>query len=151
MTTIGSKVEKVWSHGQRLRTLIVDDSSLARETLSHFLEASDEYDLVGTGCDGQEGVELTAMLRPDLVLMDVRMPVLNGWDATGRIKLRPGAPVVVLVSTEDSAAYREAARRSGADGFVAKKDIGTELAPLLHGLFHPAQERPPASREETVA
>ena len=157
MTSVLSRVEKDF-RGRSIRVLVVDDAPAMREVLSAFVQASAELELVGCAHDGQEGVELEARLHPDLVLMDVQMPVLNGLDATRLIKQQPEAPLVVILSMDDRAANRAAARAVGADAFVGKEHLHTELRPLLRRLCGPpegeswiAPEPPPGEEDEAPA
>src|SRR5690606_7313376 len=84
---------------------------------------------------GQDALEEVARLRPDLVLMDVAMPGLNGLCATGRIKAQADAPRVVIVTLHDSLEDRAAALAAHADGFVAKAQFCQQLGPLISRLF----------------
>lgn len=120
--------------GRMIRILVVDDSPAARKGMLRFLVGCDGLELVGIAHDGQEGVELASLLHPDLVLMDKRMPVMNGLDATRQIKRQAGAPVVVMVSVDDGPDERAAAQDAGVDAFVAKWAIATELPKLLNGM-----------------
>ena len=76
--------------------------------------------MVGIAETGLEAVDRVAELRPDLVMMDIRMPEMDGLEATRRIKGREDAPVVIMFTLEDSEGARAAAKRAGADDFVAK-------------------------------
>ena len=140
MIQVWPRAKHRWGRRERLRTLIVDDSPIALETMALFMECHAGYKLVGMGHNGQEGVELATSLHPDLVLMDLQMPVMNGLDAARLIKQQADAPVVVLVSIEEGMAYRAAAQTMGADGFVGKMAIATELPELLERLFHSKAE-----------
>src|SRR5438105_3576362 len=80
-------------------------------------------------------LEQVAMLNPDLVLMDLAMPGMNGLETTRQIKARPAAPRVVIMTLYDVAEYRAAARDATADGFIAKSSIRSQLLPLLASLF----------------
>jgi DNA-binding NarL/FixJ family response regulator len=104
------------------RLLVVDDQALVRTGFRMILEAEPDLDVVGEAADGLEAVDLTAQLRPDVVLMDIRMPNLDGVEATRRIA-GPGVidPVKVLIlTTFDLDEYVFAAVRAGASGFLLK-------------------------------
>jgi DNA-binding NarL/FixJ family response regulator len=88
--------------------------------LECFLEEQEGFEVVAVAETGLEAVERVAEVTPDLVVMDVRMPGMDGLEATGRIKAREGSPVVIIITLEDNAGARAAAKAAGADGFVAK-------------------------------
>ncbi len=107
---------------RRIRTVIVDDSEYFVERVGLFLEDLAGFEVVGVAETGAEGVRRVSRLKPDLVLMDVRMPGMDGLEATARIKARGRAPVVIILTLDDSAEARAAATAAGADDFVAKRE-----------------------------
>jgi DNA-binding NarL/FixJ family response regulator len=111
-----------------LRVLVVDDQELIRSGFSMLLDAYPDLEVVGTASDGAEAVRAAAELRPDVVLMDVRMPVLDGIQATRRIvEDRPDTKVLVL-TTFDLDEHVYDALRAGASGFLLKDVPAAELA-----------------------
>jgi len=107
-----------------LRIVIVDDQSMVRAGFAALLNAEPELEVVGEAADGAEGVEVVRRLRPDVVLMDVRMPVLNGIEATREL-LRgsdPDRPAtrILMLTTFDIDDYVYEAIRAGASGFLLK-------------------------------
>ena len=118
-----------------LRVLLVDDSHDFLESAARFLSAYPCLEIVGWTLSGRDAQELVARLQPDLVLMDLSMPGMNGLEATRQIKALPGAPCVVILTLYDNREYREAAEAAGADGFVTKSELGTQLLPLIRTLF----------------
>ena len=124
----------------RVRTLIVDDSAPIAHLITGLLEGHGLCEVVGMADNGQEAIEIVAALRPDLVIMDVQMPKMNGIDATRIIKSRPGAPHVVVITFDHRKAYEDAAYGAGADGFCSKEDIAEQLPPLLRKLFPPSSK-----------
>jgi DNA-binding NarL/FixJ family response regulator len=105
-----------------LEVLVCDDERLLREALTRLVGAADDLHVVGEAANGQEAVTLAAELRPDVVLMDIRMPVLDGIEATRRIvRERGGAPTRVLIlTTYDLDSYVYDALQAGASGFLLK-------------------------------
>lgn len=115
-----------------IRVLIADDEPLIRETLTELLE-EEGFEVVGQAEDGEQAVRAVSRLDPQVVLMDVRMPVLNGIEATRRIlEVRPGALVIAL-SAYDDPALALAARDAGAVDYVAKGTPSRELIDRIRG------------------
>ena len=111
--------------GRRIRVLVVDDQALFREALVALLAVQAGIDVVGEAANGQEAVEAVGRLRPDVVLMDLRMPVLDGVGATRRLRVdHPGVRVLAL-TTFDGDAEVFPALRAGAVGYLLK-DATTE-------------------------
>lgn len=116
-----------------MKILIVDDHALLVEGLSNLL-SSRGFEVSGTANDGKEGVEKALRLEPDLVLMDISMPVMNGLAATRLIKAqRPEMKIVILTtSAEDDDLFE--AIKSGACGYLLKSTRGAAFIEALHGL-----------------
>ncbi|MCX4965683.1 response regulator transcription factor [Streptomyces sp. NBC_00654] len=103
-----------------VRLLIVDDDPLVRAGLTLMLGGADGIDIVGEGADGNEVAGLVDRLHPDVVLMDIRMPGMDGLTATERLRRRPSAPEVVVLTTFHADEQVLRAIRAGAAGFVLK-------------------------------
>lgn len=104
-----------------IRVVIADDQELVREGLATMVAAADDIDVVGMAADGVEAVDLVRSLRPDVVLMDVRMPRLDGLEATRRLLTDPRVTTrVVVLTTFDVDEYVLAALGEGASGFLLK-------------------------------
>jgi DNA-binding NarL/FixJ family response regulator len=115
--------------GATLRVVVVDDQHLVRTGFRMILESEDDIEVVGEAADGAAAVEVCRRLAPDVVLMDVRMPTMDGIEATGRLA---GAGVahplrVLILTTFDLDDYVYAALRNGASGFVLKDTPPEEL------------------------
>lgn len=118
-----------------IRTLLVDDSLAFLDSATRFLDGDQRLEIVGRGLSGRDALEQIPLLRPDLVLMDLAMPEMNGLEATRLIKRQPNAPCVVILTLNDSYEYRMAAAAVGADGFLTKSEFAIELLPLIDSLF----------------
>jgi DNA-binding NarL/FixJ family response regulator len=103
-----------------LRLLIVDDQAVVRLGFAALLASQSDMTVVGSAGDGREAVRLAAAVRPDVVLMDVRMPVLGGIEATRALQDLPAPPKVLILTTFDLDDYVYDALRAGASGFLLK-------------------------------
>jgi DNA-binding NarL/FixJ family response regulator len=111
-----------------VRVLIVDDLEFIREGFRMVLDATPGVEVVGEAADGAAGVAEAERLRPDVVLMDIRMPALDGLEATRRIVALDGPPVrVLLLTTFDLGDYRGEALRAGASAVALKDTPPDEL------------------------
>ncbi len=102
-----------------LRVVVADDHALVRSGITGLLEAGD-LDVVGEAADGEEAVALARQLRPDVVVMDIRMPRVDGIEATRRLRQDPGGPQVLVLTTFDLDEYVFRALEAGAAGFLLK-------------------------------
>jgi DNA-binding NarL/FixJ family response regulator len=113
------------------RVLVVDDHPSFRRCVRALL-TSEGYEVVGEAEDGESAIELAAELSPDLVLLDIQLPGINGFDVITRLHERDPALAIVLISSRDRSAYGSALGTSGARGFIAKADLSRgALARLL--------------------
>jgi DNA-binding NarL/FixJ family response regulator len=110
-----------------IRVLVVDDQSMVRVGLRMLLGSEPGIEVVAEAGNGREGVSLAARLRPDIVLMDIRMPELDGLEATRRILAADASARVVVLTTFDLDEYVYEALSAGASGFVLKDDPAEEL------------------------
>ena len=145
---------------QSARILIVDDQEGARQALRSLLSSRANLSVCGEACDGLDAVEKAKALRPDVILMDVSMPQMNGIDATRVIGKEVPASDVILVSQNEPVVIRQQAAGCAARGCVSKGDM-SELLPTIERLLDIRKERssspfemgkmPPASsREESM-
>ena len=114
MDTVGGMTGRV------IRLLVVDDDPLVRSALTFMLGGLSDLEVVGEAGDGRAGLDLAAQLRPDVVLMDIRMPRLNGLDATRALLAIDDPPRVIVLTTFDADEYVVEALAAGADGFLLK-------------------------------
>jgi DNA-binding NarL/FixJ family response regulator len=111
--------------------LIADDDPGFRKLLRRLLETERDAVVVGEAGDGEEAVRLAKELHPDVILMDIAMPRLGGLEAIQRAKAERPDTKIVVVTVHGEDAYRKAAAERGADAFVLKKTISTELLPAI--------------------
>ena len=127
-----------------VRVLVVDDQPLVRSGFRMILDERDDLELVGEAADGEQGIELARELDPDVILMDVRMPNLDGVEATRRLVEAGTRARILVLTTFDLDEYVYAAVRSGASGFLLKDVEPTELVDAIrvvaagNSLFGPA-------------
>ncbi|MEU6426447.1 response regulator transcription factor [Microbispora sp. NPDC046973] len=153
-----------------IRVLLVDDEALVRSGLRMILESAGDIAIVGEARDGEEAIGAAARLRPEVVLMDVRMPGMDGLTAAGRLLRAAGAPKVVMLTTFDLDEYVHEALRLGAVGFLLKDTPPRELIAavrtvaagnamlspavlkrLIGSFVHKAPSRAEAARERLAA
>ena len=115
----------------RLRTVVVDDSETFLEVVCALLECDDNVDVVGRGHDGEEAVEMVAKLRPDLLVMDIDMPYLDGLSAALVISTHFPSTLIVLMSAEDSRELRADCQACGAAAFVQKSRLRQDFPSCL--------------------
>ena len=115
----------------QIRVLVVDDAPRVRRDLRDLLTLTDGIEVVGEASDGNEAIQQTQTLHPDVVLMDLEMSVLDGYSATRQIKTDYPAARVVALSVHDYDAARQKAFQAGVDDFVEK---GAPLAALLQAI-----------------
>jgi DNA-binding NarL/FixJ family response regulator len=111
-----------------VRVVIADDQGMVRSGFTTLLNSEPDIEVVGEAVNGQEAITRAVQLRPDVILMDVRMPVLDGLQATRQIAALDGAPKVLVLTTFDLDDYVYQALRWGASGFLLKDASARELA-----------------------
>src|SRR5215207_2787529 len=102
------------------RLVVVDDHALIRKGIEGMLESEPDLEIVGEAADGREALELCRRLHPDLILMDVMMPTMNGIEATQAIKRELPTTIVLVLSAFENTEYLLEALRAGAAGYVLK-------------------------------
>jgi CheY-like chemotaxis protein len=129
----------------RIRVLLVDDNRDFLDGLVAWFEGDAQVAIVGAAETGMEGLDLVDRLRPDLVLLDIRMAPMGGFEAARCIKADPAAPVVVLTSFLGNEEMRRAAAAAGADRFLAKSDVVEGLAALAREMTGGRDPAPPVA------
>lgn len=116
-----------------IRIVLCDDQDIVTEGMQVILGTVKDFEVVGVGHDGGEAVELAATLQPDLVLMDLRMPIMNGIQATRQIRQEHPAVAVLVLTTYDDDGWVFDAIRAGASGYLLKDTPREQLIPAIRG------------------
>src|SRR5262247_739561 len=114
--------------------LIVDDNAQFRALLREIVAAEPDLHVVGEAADGAEAIRLAQELQPDILLLDLGMPRVNGLEVLRWSKAERPASKVIIVTVHTEDAYRQAAEASGADAFLLKRTLRTDLVPTLQRL-----------------
>jgi len=117
-----------------IRILIVDDNPTFMAAVRQFLTSLPDAEVVGAAHNGREAMERAQALEPDLILLDIGMPEMNGLEAAQRMHQWEHPPYIVFLSMHSGQAYRDAARQAGAAGFIHKGDFVEELPRLIDTL-----------------
>ncbi len=129
-----------------IRIIVADDQDFVRKRICATLTSNDEFEVCAEAANGKEAIEKVLELKPDLIVMDITMPVMNGLEAARNIaKLAPLTPIVIL-SVHNSRQIVEEARRIGVSGYVAKTEAAKYLLPAVNAVLHketffPSQKR----------
>lgn len=115
-----------------IRILLADDNSLVRRGIRIMLDAVEDVEVVGEAEDGQEAIALVESLDPDIVIMDISMPRLDGLKATRRIRAMKTATQVLILSIHPNPTFVRQAMRGGARGYLLKRALSKELLPALY-------------------
>jgi DNA-binding NarL/FixJ family response regulator len=129
----------------RVHVLIADDSPLFAEAVAALLETDPRIAVVGCAANGAEAVDFAHKLAPEVVLMDIRMPLMDGIEATARITALDPEIQVLLLTDHGSPEEQECALGAGAAGCITKEDLGLRLVEAVLGLAEPGRREPAAS------
>jgi CheY-like chemotaxis protein len=133
----------------RIRVLVVDDSEDYLEAVSHLLSTFACIGTVDRVLSSSEALARMGAYPPDLMLVDVAMPGVNGFDLTRTIKARPHPARVIIVTLYDTPTYREAAKAAGADAFLGKSQLGEGLQRTIEQIFPNACAATAAGTKQT--
>jgi DNA-binding NarL/FixJ family response regulator len=120
------------SAGGPVRVVIIDDDALVRTALAMILRDDATIELAGQAADGQTGLDLITRAAPDVVLMDIRMPRLDGLEALAQLMDQPAPPKVIVLTTFDADDYVLRALRGGASGFLLKHTPPAQIVEAVH-------------------
>ena len=118
-----------------IRTVIVDDDARFRRFAKRLLSNEPDIEVIGEAGDGQEAILKARELKPDVVLMDLRMPRMNGIDATRQMKKEMPVVRVIILTLYDFDEYREAATAAGVVNYILKKSMNKDLIPAIRNAF----------------
>lgn len=124
----------------RLRVVIADDHEILRRGVKALFGNDARWTVCGEAENGQQAVDIVAALRPDLVVLDITMPVMNGLQAAAKIRQISPETKIIILSMHDSPHIGKEALRAGADVFVSKSTAGVSLIRTVEELFHNRME-----------
>ena len=135
MSVVGGVAALIAVTYEEAKIVIADDHELARESMQSMLESEPHLQVLAEARDGQESLEVCRLQRPDLVLMDVGMPKVNGFEATQTIKAELPTTKVLMVSAHFDPFLVSEVERAGADGYVTKLCTVQELVDAIDGVL----------------
>lgn len=134
----------------KIKILVADDHTIMREGIRALLSNYDDIELVGETSDGKESIEKAQILAPDVIVMDIAMPGMDGLEATRRItKKNPGIKVLVLTQY-DNREYVLSSIKAGAAGYLPKKAVGSELVSAIRALHRGDSFLPPQAAKALI-
>jgi DNA-binding NarL/FixJ family response regulator len=131
-----ASAENCSTNGSTIKILVVDDSSLVRASLVAFLAEQPGLEVIGTAADGKEALVLIAQRSPDLVVMDLHMPVLDGLQTLRRIRESHRHTHVIIMTMSAGPEVKARCLASGADAFVSKQEFQRDLQGAIDRLFN---------------
>lgn len=118
----------------KIRVLLVDDHAIMRDGISALINLQDDIEIVGEASEGKEAIEKVRELVPDVVIMDISMPEMDGLEATRRIKKKNPSVKVLVLTQHDNREYILSTIKSGSDGYLPKRALGSELVAAIHAI-----------------
>lgn len=134
-----------------IRVLLVDDHAIVREGIQSLLARRKDIEIVGQAVDGKQGVDAVAQLNPDVVLMDITMPVMNGLDATREIHQRFPATRVLVLTQHENKEYVIPLLQAGAVGYISKRARANELVSAIRAVHTNGAYLPPDITQQVVS
>ncbi|MBM3128888.1 MAG: response regulator transcription factor [Chloroflexi bacterium] len=133
-----------------IRVLVVDDHSIVREGICALLARRKDIQVIGEAADGKRALDAVAQFDPDVVLMDIQMPVLNGLEATREIHKRFPSTRILVLTQHDSKEYVVPLLRAGAVGYITKTARATELIGAIRAVYEEGAYLPPRITQTVV-
>jgi two-component system nitrate/nitrite response regulator NarL len=119
------------------KILIVDDHEVVRQGIRALLDGNFSYEICGEAVNGREGIDAVLALKPDLVILDLSMPVMNGLEAAREIRRLAPTTKIIVYSMHQSPQISKVVKEAGGDAFVSKSDSATELPKTVKRLLRP--------------
>lgn len=120
---------------QNIKVLVVDDHQIVLKNITAMLNREPDIEVIGTAQDGREAIESAESLHPDIIVMDVSMPVLDGIHAAGEIKARAIPAEIIMLSMHHDSALVHQARKNGASAYITKQDVLIDLIPAVRAAY----------------
>jgi DNA-binding NarL/FixJ family response regulator len=133
-----------------IRVILVDDHAILREGLRSLLSLQEDLEVVGEAGDGRQALDLVDRLAPDVAVMDVAMPVMDGIEATRLLRAAHPRTRVLILTQHDNREYVTALLQAGAAGYVLKKAGGAEVVAAIRGVFHDGAFLSPGVAKEVI-
>ena len=120
---------------EKIKVLIVDDHAILQDGIKALLNTENDMEIVGVASNGKEAIAKAQELLPDVIIMDISMPIMNGIEATRLITKKNHKVKILVLTQHDNAEYVLSAIKAGAAGFLPKKAIGSELILAIHEIY----------------
>lgn len=117
-----------------MRILVADDQDEVRRGIRSLIDSAEDLEVCGEAANGEEALEKTVSLQPDLVVLDISMPIMNGLDAAKAIRLCCPSTPILIVSVHDIGVMVDEARNIGVDGYIAKDQVGRILVEAIRAI-----------------
>ena len=118
----------------KIKLLVVDDHAIMRDGIRALLSLHDDLEIVGEASEGNEAIEKAQKLMPDIIIMDIAMPGMDGLEATRRIKKKNPRAKILILTQHDNREYIISAVKAGVTGYVSKRALGVELVSAIHAV-----------------
>ncbi len=118
----------------KIKVLVVDDHAIMRDGIRALLGLHDDIEIVGEASEGNEAIEKAQKLMPDIIIMDIAMPGMDGLEATRRIKKKNPKAKILILTQHDNREYIISAVKAGVTGYVSKRALGVELVSAIHAV-----------------